>query len=228
VEEELKLPILASFPKISKTALSSIGSLATLSPSVRPLLDLRFCVLEKLSNKAEKGVITVVSLRRGEGKSTLVRGLGYSLAHGGKRVLLLDLNVFSPVLNKLFGQSPSPGIGALLAEKVSLEETVRPTGHSNLALIPCEPSHGGLAGRLDSTEMRSLIKSLQKNFDIVLIDTPSLASGPEGFILSSRADGVLFVAVPQKTPKSLAKEAQERLQSLGATPVGIVLNKVKV
>jgi Mrp family chromosome partitioning ATPase len=97
-----------------------------------------------------------------------------------------------------------------------------------LAIIQCERSNAKLVGLLDSPKLISLIKSLQETFDVVLIDTPALTSGPEGFIVSSRADGALFVAVHLKTPKPSAKEGRERLETSGAKLVGTVLNKAIV
>jgi capsular exopolysaccharide synthesis family protein len=225
VEQALGLPILASFPSMDKRSVASIGTTAFPTPATKPLLDLRFHVLGMLSQDPEMQLFSMVSVRRGEGKTTLLRGLGYVLAQAGKKVLLVDLNFGSPSLHKAFRISPSEGISSLLSESGSPEAGLYVTEIPNLTLLPCEKKNPQLADLLDSQRFIGLLKFLKKTFDIILVDTPALSSNPEGFLVSSHKAGVIFVTVPLKTPKPSAKEAKDRLESMGARIVGVVLNK---
>ena len=227
VEATLGLPILARFPRMGKRFVASIDSMVFPSPANKPLLDLRFRVLSMLSQGSGNQLFSIVSACRGEGKTTILRGIGYFLAQAGKKVLLVDLNFGAPSLHKAFKISPSEGIAALLSKDGKPDTGFYATGTPNLTLLPCEKRNPQLAYLLDSQGFLDLLKSLKSVFDIILVDTPALSSGPEGFIVSSREAGVIFVTVPLKTPKSLVKEAKERLESMGARMTGVVLNKIK-
>lgn len=226
IEELLKLPILASFPRMNKRHISSMKSLGFRAPFTKPLLELRLNLREKFSDRDEKQVMAIVSAGPGEGKSTILSGLAYVVAQNGKRVILLDLNFYDPVLHRLFELPPSPGIGEVLLEQVTVEKAIYSTDHSNLAVIPCGEAAEKVVGAIDSPRMSALIKSLRGTYDVVLIDTPAIALGPVAYILASHADGVIFVAVPTKTSKPVAKEARDRLERGGVKLLGVVLNRV--
>ncbi|MHC4805489.1 MAG: GumC family protein [Planctomycetota bacterium] len=225
IEEHLKLPILASFPRMNKRHISSMKSLGFRAPFTKPLLELRLNLREKFSARDEKQVMAIVSAGAGDGKSTIISGLACFVAQNGKRVILLDLNFYDPVLHRLFELPPSPGIGEVLLEQVTVEKAIYSTDDSNLAVIPCGEAAEEVVGSIDSPRLSALIKSLRGTYDVVLIDTPAIAWGPVAYILASYADGVIFVAVPTKTSKRVSKEARDRLERGGVKLLGVVLNR---
>ena len=87
--------------------------------------------------------------------------------------------------------------------------------------IPTAP-----ASLLDSYRMKNLIDDWRKNYEFVIIDTPSLDLAADAPILGRIADGVLLVVNPDKINCSKANFAKEILLRSGQNVLGIVFNKI--
>jgi polysaccharide biosynthesis transport protein len=75
-----------------------------------------------LERRAQTIMVTSASER--EGKSTTVANLAVALARGGKRVVLVDLDLRRPFLDALFDLEGEPGVTQVVLEKASLEQAL--------------------------------------------------------------------------------------------------------
>jgi Mrp family chromosome partitioning ATPase len=66
---------------------------------------------------------------------------------------------------------------------------------------------------------------LKEVADVVIIDAPPLFVA-DAMILASKVDGVLMVVRPGHTRRSLAKNAMEQINLVGARVFGVVLNRI--
>jgi non-specific protein-tyrosine kinase len=69
-------------------------------------------------------VLMVTSALAGEGKSTTAANLAIAMAHAGRRVVLVDLDLRRPRLEKLFRLPPGPGVTDVLLAKARLEDAL--------------------------------------------------------------------------------------------------------
>jgi len=81
---------------------------------------LRTNVLFSIMNR-ENFTLLVTSSGQGEGKSSTVANLGYTLAGAGKPVLMIDADMRKPSLSYLYENKGSTGLTGLLAETFSKE-----------------------------------------------------------------------------------------------------------
>jgi Mrp family chromosome partitioning ATPase len=79
---------------------------------------------------------------------------------------------------------------------------------------------------LFSDRMRYLLESLQKHYDLVLIDTPPVLVGAEILHLSRLVDKAIYVVRWGHTPRHLALKALRQLAAAGAPVAGTVLSQV--
>ena len=77
---------------------------------------------------------------------------------------------------------------------------------------------------LVSPHMDDLVKSLEKQADLVIIAASPLLSSADSLILASRADGVVIVARSGKTRRDTLKEIVNALHSLQADILGTILD----
>lgn len=77
---------------------------------------------------------------------------------------------------------------------------------------------------LVSPHMADLIKSLEKQADLVIIAASPLLASADSLILASRADGVVISARSDKTRRDTMKEIINALNSLNANILGTILN----
>ncbi|MNU04732.1 Tyrosine-protein kinase YwqD [compost metagenome] len=68
---------------------------------------------------------------------------------------------------------------------------------------------------------------LRENYDVVIIDTPSLLTITDAKILGSKSDGVLLIVEYGKVKRNIAKKVKEELTLANIKLIGVVLNEVK-
>jgi len=131
VEQVLNLPVLASVPQVKRGFSFSMNGhrqqLRLISHKIAdPMLCDAFSCLwnaMELARPGNAGVLMVTSACPAEGKSTVAANLSIIAAQHGKKTILVDGDVRSPVLHKVFGLSCSPGLVDLVRDA----ETVQPS-----------------------------------------------------------------------------------------------------
>lgn len=127
-------------------------------------------------------IIAIANQKGGVGKTTTTINLGAALAESGCRVLIVDLD---PQGNASTGLGVEPEDRQyttydLLLEDIDLGEVIRPTGESNLSIIPANVDLSSADIELISNEKRSFLlhDALRQpgidhfQFDYILIDCP--------------------------------------------------------
>ena len=172
-------------------------------------------------------VICITSSKKDEGKSTVVANLAVNFAKIDKKVLLIDGDLRNPTTNRLFDLANTNGIVDILLGKKNLNDCIKKTKQENLyiltgGVIPPNPSEV-----LASQKMSEFIKSIRSEYDYIFIDAPPVGIVSDAAIISSYSDGVIFVVGSEEVDSKLAKMAKERLDSVNANILGVILNKYK-
>ncbi|MGG4105623.1 CpsD/CapB family tyrosine-protein kinase [Paenibacillus lautus] len=172
----------------------------------------------------ELKTVMVTSSQPGEGKSTAIGNLAVAYAQEGKSVLLIDADLRKPSLHRMFSLLNSQGLSTLLAGETSLQESVQETAVERLSLLPSGPVPANPSELIDSPAMRELLELSKLQYDVILIDTPSVLSVSDSVIVSALCDGVIMVAAVGKVKKDHLRKAKEQLDHVNARMLGIVLN----
>ena len=168
--------------------------------------------------------IVVTSSLIGEGKSTVVGNLAYSLSQDGARVLVIDCDLRKPSIHENFLLANEKGLTDVLFGKSDLKGVTKKIEDS-LFLITAGTIPPNPAEILGSKEMENLIKELKINFDYIIIDTPPILPVSDTLLLVSKADATLIVVKARKTKEKMVKESYERLIEAKANVIGTVLNE---
>ncbi|MCA1740848.1 MAG: CpsD/CapB family tyrosine-protein kinase [Actinobacteria bacterium] len=173
--------------------------------------------------------IVVASPDQGKGKSTTSANLGMVLANAGKRTLILDCDFRNSSIHEFFGIHNARGMVDVLARTYRLQEIwqepvkglkVVPTG-----LIPPNPEEV-----LNTEILSEFLASVRKDFDYILINSPSIGLLSDPSILLTQGDGVLLVLDVQKTPKrsvvGSGLQVWHGLQAAGTNLLETVTSKI--
>lgn len=184
--------------------------------------------------------IGVTSPRQGDGKSLVASNLAVSLAiTTGGEVVLLDLNLTRPKIHKIFGVPLAPGLLDSLNEPTI---RIRKSKITNLWILP--------SGNIDKNplasiqigvkserpvgnkptisleqlvEFRNVLFSLEEQFELILVDLPSIDESVIPTIFMKQLDGVVIVVNAGKTRK---EEIDDLIVQLSENHVlGFVLNR---
>jgi capsular exopolysaccharide synthesis family protein len=179
-----------------------------------------------VSGRANTVVIT--SSLPGEGKSTTATNLAISLAQAGQNVCLIDADLRRPMINEYLGLDRSAGLTTALVGSADVNDLLQPWGDDNLYVlasgqIPPNPSE-----LLGSDEMKQLVTRLEQAFDTVVIDAPPLLPVTDAAVLSQHVGGVVVVVGSQKLRQNDLEKSLSALSMVGATVLGVVLNRLPV
>jgi capsular exopolysaccharide synthesis family protein len=172
-------------------------------------------------------IICITSSKKDEGKTTVLSNLGVSFAKIDKKVLLIDADLRNPSISKMFDTSNTQGIMDILLGKRNIQDCVKKTKQENLYILTGGTIPPNPAEVLSSKKMSEFIESIKDEYDYIFIDSPPVGVVSDASIISAYSDGVIFVVGANEVDSNLAKIAKERLDSVKANIVGVILNKFK-
>jgi capsular exopolysaccharide synthesis family protein len=171
--------------------------------------------------------LVVTSPGVGEGKTATLANLGVVFAQAGERVVLVSCDLRRPRIGEFFGLDEHEGLSSVLLGERTLDEALLPVpDHDRLSLLPAGPVPPNPAELLNSTKAREIFTRLRDKYDLVLIDSPPVLPVTDAAILSQYADATVMLAAAGQTRRSDLHRAVEKLDQVGATILGTVLNKV--
>jgi len=177
-------------------------------------------------DKMEHPTLAIVSPAQGDGKSYLAANLAVSLAQIGKNTLLIDANLHNPRQHQIFNIGNRLGLSNLLTDEHLNKLVFEMECIDNLSLLPAGPIPPNPIELFSNANFRNTLDKYQKNFDVIIIDTPNAVGSSETKIISSMARNAIVVGRKDKTNIEQLKEMQEDLQSVDINILGGVLNRI--
>ena len=176
---------------------------------------------------ANGNLIMITSSIPGEGKTFTSMNLALSIAlERDTTVLLVDIDVLSPRLSKLFGLENQPGLLDVVNNPgMTLSDVIINTDNPKLRLIPAGQGHEHSTEILASERMAMLCEELSQRYSdrIIIIDSPPVLSTNEANILSRKVGQIVFVIEQNRTTQANVKEALSQFDDNSV--IGIVMNK---
>lgn len=170
--------------------------------------------------------LMVASPSSSEGKSTTAANLAAVQAEAGRRVILVDANLYRPALARLFNVGQRAGLSSLLAtEDENIEETLRSTRLPNLRVVTAGPPSSDPSALLASDRLARRLAELRERCDLLIVDTPPLLAAPDAALMAAHVDAVLLVADTVVSRRTQLQAAISVLVLVGAPIVGVTLNR---
>ncbi len=169
-------------------------------------------------------VLLVTSARNAEGKTTIAAALAACVARGGSTVAVIDGSLSQPGTHLAFGVTPAgPGLSGLLQGTAGIDDVVQRSSIPNVWLLPVGTALEDGAFLLEQ-KLPLILSDMRKKADLIIIDGPSLFSGPEASIMAELADGVALVVDSKHEKVPVLLKSKELLSSLTDTSVGVLMN----
>ena len=225
----LNLPVLAELPRVQRVPIArGARSSEGFDSSLRLLLgNLKFVA----TPGAGATVTAIQSTRPSEGKSTIAFHLARVAARSGSRVCLIDADLRFRTITRGVGEPYAEGLSNLLSTLSSTSPAELGNSMDDallsverfdlLAAGPQPPNPGDLAVR---EVVPHIIEILRHRYDMVIIDAPPFLGLPDAARFLQAADGVVIVVRRRAARLYQVKRLIDRLNVLGARPVGTVLN----
>jgi len=121
-----------------------------------------------------------------------------------RMVLLIDADVRTSSLTKLFNLSTNHGLYNILEEKALFEDAIQYL-EPNLFILPSGATALTSSILLDSSMMSKVLNKAKEQFGIILVNCPDLTTHSDSVILSAIIDGVILI-INEGKEKRLALE----------------------
>jgi len=195
------------------------------SPVVEQLRALRSqLMLRWFDALSERKTLAIVSPGSGEGRSFIAANLAIVFSQLGERTLLIDADLRKPRQHQLFKLGNGAGLSGLLAGRANADAVISVPGLIGLSVLPAgavPPNPQELLGR---PLFGDTLRTLGRDFDVVIIDTPAASDYADAQTVAVRAGAALIVARKDQTSLPDFTELTSRLQQSGAVLVGSVLS----
>lgn len=229
VSERLGLPCLALVPRHPATdgRPQPADKVAGVNEAYRRL---RTNLLFAMPDSKLRSIV-VTSVRSGEGKTQTAANLAVSMASTEKHVLLIDGDMRRPDLHRIFNHPLRGGMSELIlnvepGQSLSLNGAHK-TWQPNLTLITSGTIPPNPSELLSSERASLLLKALERQYDVTVIDTPPLDAVSDALTLAAEASGTVIVLEAGRTNVADATKTINALRSVGANILGVVLNKAR-
>jgi capsular exopolysaccharide synthesis family protein len=234
LHEQLGLPLLGDIPNWKSRSASAGGRLATLSdPEGASAEAYRILKtnLDITQLQHDVSSIVITSMEEGEGKTTTAANLAVTLARSARHVILVDLDLRSPGVDRIFDLPAQPGLTGVAAGEVSLADALKVVDvHAGTA-----PVDGGLlevmtvgipppdpGAFLSSRIVAEMLRKLAERCDVLLLDAPPMLRVGDAMAIATRTDAILLVTELNHVLRATVAETRRVLDGCPTLTLGVV------
>lgn len=213
IERETGYSVYAKIPKGNPNGTKGTRPLAVVEPddvAVESLRTLRSS-LEFSMEDGTRQIIGVSGLIPGVGKSFISVNLAALYAGLGKKVILIDADLRKGRLHKEFGIKRGNGLSQILLHEVNSKDVIHNTEVENLFIIPCGNVPSNPSELLGSKHYTSLIDELEKQYDLIIVDTPPIMLVTDAALACKMASQIVMVIEYNKHSIDAIKDGMNQL-----------------
>ncbi len=176
------------------------------------------------STKDKCKTIMVTSSVSGEGKTFVSINMATVFALGGKKTILVGLDLRKPKIFDDFDVSNEKGVVNYFIGEENIEAIIQKTKITNLDVIVAGPVPPNPSELLIGTATDELINSLKENYDYIILDTPPIGLVSDAVELLKYADSTLYIVRQNYSQKGMLKMINEKYIKEEISNISIVLN----
>jgi len=167
----------------------------------------------ELADAKKARSIVVTSAQLGDGKTTTICNLAVQLARldRARHVILVDLDLRRPSIAATFNLEFDISVDDVLRGDRPLSDAILETDVEGLSILALQHATADPEALLAQPSLRSMIRELESQFDLVLIDTPPVLAVTDAQIILRHVSAGIFVARAGSTSVKAIRRAQDLL-----------------
>jgi capsular exopolysaccharide synthesis family protein len=221
VDEGLGIRVLGVLPSTSLKALTGNSLVAT---QVAEAIDNVRATLMHDAGAGGRQVIMVTSSATMEGTTVVASSLALSMARAGRRTLLVDGDLRSPSLHKLFSMPIEDGLSEVLRSEIDLVDAIKPTNNEGLYMLTAGVCNAEAIHALATDQPQAIFEKLRDQFDFIIIDAPPVLGISDSLSLGQYIDGAILTVLRDHSEIRKVYKAVEMLKGMGVRVLGSVVN----
>ena len=171
-------------------------------------------------------VISITSVKPGEGKSTTSTNIAWALARAGYKTLLVDADIRNSVMSGVFkSREKITGLTEFLSGTTDLSHGLCDTNVENLFVVQAGSISPNPTALLQSENFSTMIDTLRKYFDYIIVDTSPIGIVIDAAIITQKCDASVLVTAVGEVNRKDVQKAKGQLEQTNKPFLGVVLNK---
>ena len=171
-------------------------------------------------------VISITSVKPGEGKSTTSTNIAWAFARAGYKTLLVDADIRNSVMSGVFkSREKITGLTDFLSGTTDLSHGLCDTNVENLFVVQAGSISPNPTALLQSENFSTMIDTLRKYFDYIIVDTAPIGIVIDAAIITQKCDASVLVTAVGEVNRKDVQKAKGQLEQTNKPFLGVVLNK---
>ena len=171
-------------------------------------------------------VISITSVKPGEGKSTTSTNIAWAFARAGYKTLLVDADIRNSVMSGVFkSREKITGLTEFLSGTTDLSHGLCDTNVENLFVVQAGSISPNPTALLQSENFSTMIDTLRKYFDYIIVDTAPIGIVIDAAIITQKCDASVLVTAAGEANRKEVQKAKGQLEQTNKPFLGVVLNK---
>ncbi|WP_295524624.1 tyrosine-protein kinase [uncultured Streptococcus sp.] len=171
-------------------------------------------------------VISITSVKPGEGKSTTSTNIAWAFARAGYKTLLVDADIRNSVMSGVFkSREKITGLTEFLSGTTDLSHGLCDTNVENLFVVQAGSVSPNPTALLQSENFSTMIDTLRKYFDYIIVDTAPIGIVIDAAIITQKCDASVLVTAAGEANRKDVQKAKGQLEQTNKPFLGVVLNK---
>ncbi len=172
----------------------------------------------------QRRALAIVSPGASDGKTFFAANLAVTLAQLAGRTLLVDANLRTPRLHRVFNLPAEAGLSSILSGRTETR-VVQQSNVPGLFILPVGVVPPNPLELVERPAFGLLLHELISKFDHVVVDTSPADYGADASVVAARCGAALVVARKNASRVGELKELSESLSRSPSTMASVVLNE---
>ena len=175
--------------------------------------------LQYVCNQHKCKLICITAATSGEGTSEVAANTALALSKNNNKVLLVDGNLRNPAQHIAFNvQNKGLTNAVMMDEDLTIHRNVVP----HLDVLTAGEVVEYPSDIVDSSKLSTVFEYIRDEYDVIIVDTPSVLSVTDALVIAEKADGVLLVVKGDYVQPDDMALAKQRLEQIGVPIIGSV------
>lgn len=181
-----------------------------------------------LAEQNDAATIMITSSVSGEGKTFISAHLANALTVGGKKVVLVEMDLRKPKLSRSIGMDNTIGLTNYIIGNKTADEIIKKVPNKEgLCLVSSGPIPPNPVELIEGKRMADLLGLLKERFDYIIIDISPIGIVSDAKSISPYVDCTLFVVRYNFTLKSRLSAVAENLNEVFRRKKGLIFNGIE-
>jgi len=180
--------------------------------------------LRQIQKLKELKTFVISSPDRLDGKSLVSMKLAAAVANKNQKVLLVDMDFFSPKLSSRVDANCEKGLSNYLMDECSMKDVICNTEIETLHFVSAGNSEGHKEMYYNNKRLVDFINWARENYDIVLFDTPAAIYIPDIVDFFEYIDGIFVIVRLRRTTRVMLNRLFKILNVFSTKHITAILN----